>query len=112
MTPEEFWAVLQAPVEVKPIFFRLYHNDDGTLLCYSMEDLPHNYIEIDATTYNLRLSNVQVVNKKIVKINPASYVKQLVPGNEGTPCHPNDVCIVIEESKPHTKWSVKTNETS
>ena len=78
MTLEEFWAILHAPVETKPVFFRLYYNDDGTPICYSMEELPHNYIELDATTYHRRLSNIRVVDGKIVVINPTNYVKKLI----------------------------------
>ena len=110
MTPEEFWAILHAPVETKPIFYRLYYNDDGTLLCYSMEDLPGNYIEIDAETFNRRPSNIRIVDGKLKEIKLASLVKKLVPGTEGIPCHPDDICIVVKETEPNTKWSIKTNE--
>jgi hypothetical protein len=112
ITSEEFWAILHAPVESKPIFYRLYYDNDGFLIYYSMEELPHNYIEIDAVTYNQRLSNIRVIDKKIVITNPASYVKKLIPCTAGTPCDPNDICIVVSESTSHTKWSIKTYETN
>jgi len=111
MTLEEFWAILHAPVEVNPIFFRLYYNDDGTLICYSMEDLPHNYIEIDAETYSRSPSNVRVVNGKIKEVKPASLVKKLVPGEDGVLCDPRDVCVVTK-SQPNVKWSLKTYESN
>ena len=111
MTLEEFWAVLHAPVEVKPIFFRLYYNDDGILICYSMEDLPHNYIEIDAETYNRSPSNIRIINGKIKEVNPTSLVKKLVPGEDGVLCDPRDVCVVTK-SQPNVKWSLKTYESN
>ena len=111
MTPEEFWAILQAPVEIKSIFYRLYYNTDGTPICYSMEELPGNYIDIDAETYNQGRSNVRVVNEKLVVINLANYVKKLIPSTNGIPCNPRDICVVVTESQAHTKWSLKTNET-
>jgi len=112
MTPEEFWAILHAPVETKPIFFRLYYNDnDGTLICYSMEDLPHNYIEIDAETYNRSPSNIRVINGKLKEINPANLVKKLVPSEHGVLCDPRDVCVVTK-SQPNIKWSLKTYESN
>jgi hypothetical protein len=109
MTPEEFWAILHAPVEVKPIFYRLYYNNDGTPLFYSMEDLPGNYIDIDAETYSRRPSNIRVVDSKLKEIKPASLVKKLVPGDRGIECDPRDICIVTD-SQPNIKWSLKTNE--
>jgi hypothetical protein len=112
MTPEEFWAILHAPVETKPIFYRLYYDNNGFPICFSMEELPHNYIEIDATTYHQTPSNIRVVDKKRVIINPVSYVKKLTPSATGTPCDPRDICMVVTEDQPHTKWSLKTNETS
>ena len=112
MTPKEFWAILQAPVETKPVFFRLYYDDEGMPICYSMEELPHNYIELDVPTYHRRPSNIRVVDGKLVVINPVSYIKKLTPGTSGIPCDPNDICIVVSEDHPHTKWSLKTNETS
>ena len=47
-TTENFWAAWVLPQEPpKPAFYRLYHNEQGYLLFYSMEDVPGNYIEID-----------------------------------------------------------------
>lgn len=112
MTPEEFWSILHAPIETKSVFYRLYHDAEGMPICYSMEELPHNYIELTLEEYRLSPPNVRVVDGKMVVIKPANIVKQLVPGNDGIPCHPNDVCIVVNEARPHTKWSIKTNETN
>lgn len=110
MTPEEFWAIAQAPVEVKPIFYRLYYRDDGTPICFSMEDLPHNYIEVDQAMYSRSPINVRVVNGILKEIKPASTVKKLIPTDYGTACDPRDVCVVADV-EPNIKWSLKTNET-
>ena len=54
MTEAEFWAAL-APQEIVAVTYRLYYDDLGYPLFYSMEDLPGKYIDIDQTTYtNLR----------------------------------------------------------
>jgi hypothetical protein len=111
MTEEEFWAILQAPVEIKPVFYRLYYNDDGTPICYSMEDLPGNYIDIEVETYHQTPSNVRVVDGKLKEIKIARLIKKLVPGNCGIACDPRDICVVTD-SHLNTKWSIKTYETS
>jgi len=110
MTHEEFWSILHDMPKSKPIFYRLYYNDDGTPICYTMEDLPGKYIEIDQATYAKSLPNVRVINEKIVEIVPKITIKKLKPSEQGTCCDPHDVCIVVNQTKPHTKWSVKTNE--
>lgn len=112
LTLEEFWSIMTAPIEKKPIFYRLYYNDDGTPICYSMEDLPHNYIELTPEEYNLSPPNVRVVDGKMVVIKPATYVKKLIPSVEGIMCDPRDICVVVTESHPHIKWSIKNNETN
>jgi hypothetical protein len=112
MNEQEFWAILHAPVESKPIFYRLYHNADGTPICYSMEELPHNYIELTAEQYHASPPNVRVINGNMVVVTPSSYIKKLVPGNQGIACDPKDVCIIVTDSQPHIKWNLKNYETS
>ena len=112
MTEQEFLEIWLARPDPKPIFYRLYYQDDGTLLYYSMEDLPGKYIEIDLATYQQYRSNVRVVDGKLIVIPVSVTIKKLQPNEYGTPCDPRDVCIVVDNNKPHTKWSIKNRETS
>ncbi len=70
MTPDEFWATLQAMPEPHPVFYRLYYTDLGEPVCYTMEDIPGKYIEVDQSTYALADYNVRVVNSQLIKIVP------------------------------------------
>jgi hypothetical protein len=97
--------------EPKPVSYRLYYNDDGTPKCYSMEDMPDKYIEVDSKTYALRPWNVKIQDGKLHIISPAVTVKKLQPGNEGLPCSPNDICVVVTANQPHTKWKLFSHET-
>ena len=113
LTPEAFWAAVAPLPPTLPVFYRLYYNNDGTPICYTMEDLPGNYIELDLETYRLSPPNVRVVDGKIVVVKIASTVSKLQPNvDRGVPCDPRDVCIIVDESQPHIKWSLKTNDTS
>ena len=94
----------------KPVFYRLYHNDNGTPVCYTMEDLPGTYIEIDQATYAQSSPNVRVVNGKITMIKQLVMVTKLQPSKSGTPCNPHDVCVVVTSDQPHTYWNIKTHE--
>jgi hypothetical protein len=110
-TTDNFWAGFFQEPEIKPlkIFYRLYYDDHGNPLFYSMEDLPGNYIDIDAETYAESPSRVRVINGQLIKnVLPASA--KLIPSTQGTPCDPRDVCVVISESQTHVKWSLNTYE--
>ena len=105
MTPEEFWSILHDIPEPKPIFWRLYYNDAGEPVCYSMEDQPGNYIDIDAETFALAPWNVRVVNGQLKYITTRTSQK-IVPSTAGTQCHPQSVTVVVTQHGTH--WSKQT----
>lgn len=105
MNEAEFWAAL-APVEVKPVLYRLYHDDQGLPLFFSQEDLPGNYIDITREEYVNPPKHFKVVNGSIELIETAE-VRRLYPDENGVPCHPSDICIVVNDSEPNIKWSMK-----
>lgn len=111
MTSEEFWSILHDVPETKPVFWRLYYDDSGNPICYSMEELPHNYIDIDAELFALQPHNVKIVDGKIKYIINVQTQK-LIPGDTGTPCDPRDVCIVVRDTEPNTKWSKQIRESN
>jgi hypothetical protein len=110
MTTEEFWAILHAMPEPLPVSFRLYHNAAGEPIAYSMEHLPGAYIEVDAETYARAPMNVRVASGQLIEAKPA--VRRLAPGNTGTPCYPDNVAIVVPDTEPHQRWSMKTYESN
>jgi hypothetical protein len=110
MNEKEFWSILQSIPEPMPILYRLYYNDAGSPIIYSMEELPGNYIEVDQQTYVLAPFNVKVLDSKLVYIKPVITVKKLQPSIDGTACNPQDVCIVVNTDQPHVKWTTVSNE--
>jgi hypothetical protein len=111
MTPDQFWSILHNMPEPLPVSYRLYHDDQGRPLFYSMETVPGTYIEIDQATFARSASNVRVRDGKLIEITWATTTK-LVPGNSGSPCHPDNVAVIVTEDQPHTKWSKKTYESN
>jgi len=111
MTPEEFWSILHAIPEPQPVSYLLYHDDQGLPLFYSMEAVPGTYIEIDQETFARGSMNVRVRDGKLVEV-AWSITRKLVPGNRGTPCHPDNVAVVVAEDRPHTRWSKQTYESN
>jgi len=105
MTENDFWNAL-APVPAPPApIYRLYYDDQGWPLFYSMESVPGNYIEIDYDTWH-NPANVRILNGILVRIKTV-VVHKLVPGDIGTTCHPQDVAVVVNALGSNTKWSVK-----
>ena len=111
MTPEEFWSILHNMPEPKPVFYRLYYDADGVPVFYSMEDCPGTYIEIDQETFARGATNVRVRDGKLVEVTWATTTK-LVPGNSGSPCHPDNVAVIVAEDQPHIRWSKRTYESN
>lgn len=112
-TTRNFWDVMQSfqwP-EPEPISFRLYHDDNGKPLIYTMEHLPGAYIEVDADTYTRASHNVRVRDGRLILLEPAIRVSRLVkdPDN-GMACDPRDVCVVVDALQSHEKWKTKTND--
>lgn len=108
MTEEEFWAVLQsqdsAPAPV--LEYRLYHDENGFPLFFSMEQLPGNYIVVDQKTYLSGPKHIRVIDGKIV-VYQTSSTKKIVPADYGQPCDPTNVCVVVNKDQPHTNWNLK-----
>lgn len=109
MTEDEFWTILFDVPPSQPIFYRAYYNNEGWVECYTMENLPGNYIDIDQSTYATS-PYARVVNGKLTVIKPSSSITKLVPSTTGTSCNPSDICVVTG-SGDNIKWSLKINET-
>jgi len=105
MNEEEFWEALPT---TKPtsILYRLYYSNRGTPLFFSQEDLPGNYIDITREEYVNPPTHFRVIDGKIELIE-TSIVRRLYPSENGTPCHPNDISVVVPDSEPNIKWSME-----
>jgi hypothetical protein len=108
-TTENFWAAWAIPA-TPPIlpFYRLYHDEQGYLLFYSMEDVPGNYIEIDQETFAASSPRVKVIDGQLYHIK-TSRVLKLVPADQGQACDPRDVAVITTESNKQY-WKVKTTD--
>jgi hypothetical protein len=97
--------------ESKPVTYRLYYNDDGSPKCYTMDELPGKYIEVDLETYINHTWNVRVEDGKLRILPILKKVNKLCPSHDnGIACHPHDVCVVTNTNQPHTKWNMTTYE--
>jgi hypothetical protein len=109
LTAENFWKIWsESAVSAPEVFYRLYYNDDGSPVCYTMEDLPGNYIDVDMSTYLVGSYNVRVIDQKLVHLPTTELVTKLRPNPlSGTACDPQDICVVVDENMSHVKWSLQ-----
>ena len=109
-TTKNFLEAWQAWSQQTPppqkIFYRLYYNEDGHPLFYSMEDLPGLYISIDQELFSRSPRNIRVIKNKIVFLDQLTS-KKLIPSEHGTACRPDNVSIITNEQEPHTKWALQ-----
>ena len=100
------------PVLPKPFEFRLYYNEDGSIITYSCEELEGNYIVIDAETFALSRQDIRVVDGKIEAIVPIFIINKLIESNEGVACAVEDVNIPVSNDHhgESTKWTIKHDE--
>jgi len=106
---DEFWSILHNMPAPQPVLFRLYYDQNGKPIQYSHQDLPGTYIDVDPKDFGSM--NVQVQDGRLIRLANKTTTKKLVPGDAGTPCHPDNVAIVVSESEPHQRWKLKTYET-
>ena len=109
-----FWKALEQLQEIKPvkIEYRLYYNQDGTVRCYSMEDIDGDFIVIDQHTYNQFRTDLLVKDGKIIRItNNSSWKLTPTLEQETYGCHPTNVSIVVNKDYVNPQyWSVKTTQ--
>ena len=106
-TTENFWAAWALPVDPpKPAFYRLYYDNLGNFLFYSMEDVPGNYIEIDQATFAAGSPRIRIVNGQIHHIKTNTITK-LVPSAQGQACDYRDVAV-ISNDKNAQYWELKS----
>lgn len=91
------------------VFYRLYYDEHGQPVCYSMEHLPGRYLEITAKQFAQSNPHLRVVNGELVQPTRACP-PVLQPGDSGQACDPSDVTVVVGSAQPHVKWQLVTQQ--
>lgn len=108
MTEQEFHDIWNNVTPPKPITYRLYHDREGRLLFYSMEDRPGSWIEIDQEFFARSPGRVRVIDGKVHELEWRQSMK-LRPSQTGTPCYAKDVTVVYDYLDAQ-RWAVTAHE--
>jgi hypothetical protein len=107
----EFWNSYQW-TDLKPVHYRLYHNDAGLPLFYSHDDLSGKYIDVTPEQFALQDRLVRVIDGKLVRQRIAR-INKLVPAESGTLCHNQDVTVIVtDQSGQYWKKTENVVETN
>tara|TARA_R110000868_G_scaffold194083_1_gene439400 strand:+ start:100 stop:453 length:354 start_codon:yes stop_codon:yes gene_type:complete len=77
---------------------RLYYDENGDVITYTMEDLPGNYIVVDRLFFDQVRTDIKVINGNIIKITRTGSWKLQPSIEKSTPICPTDVSIVVNDT--------------
>lgn len=93
--------------------YRLYYDDHGRVICYSMEKLEGVYVVVDKQTFHEARPDLRVVDGKVSTVSPSFIVCKLMPDEtEGKLTALDDISIVLQgkEKVKSQKWKLNTYE--
>ena len=109
---DAFWqAVAQHDWEIRdvPLEFRIYHDEHGDIVCYSMEDLAGHYIVTDQHTFNQFRMDLKVRDGKLIKITHSASWHLVHCDSAEYACHARDVTVLVpHDHADKTHWKVET----
>lgn len=107
----EDFVVFEAPKIVAPEF-RLYYDENGSVITYTCDKIEGNYIVIDRQTFIEARPDVRVVDGKLKRVNSALVIYKLKPDvQEGIPCTIEDISIVVPHGTNKSQlWKLTTYE--
>ena len=107
----EDYVVFEAP-KLVATEFRLYYDENGSVITYTCDKLPGNYIIIDRQTFIEARPDVRVVEGKLKRVNPALVIYKLKPDlTNGVSCSIEDISIVVPHGTNNSQlWKLTTYE--
>lgn len=106
MNEQEFWQALKPVIET-PTIYKLYYDDQGRPIKYTVENESGNYIQVTVEQYLDSNFQLRVKNGEIVYLKQPPIPK-LIRSQYGTGTHPDDITIVQTNSE--VRWSLQTYE--
>lgn len=113
MNQEEIELILKALTTPPPpkldIEYRLYYDKHGKPICYSTEDLPHNYIIVSRQEYAAAREDAIVVDGAMIHNNRSTLLYKLTKSlTGGVKTSKYDINIITR--KNYTLWDYTAHE--
>ena len=86
--------------------YRLYYDDNGSVVCYTTEALEGKFIFIDKMSYATARHDVRVVDNKLIRLTAGSHILKLIPSTEGAPCHKENILVIDDNDPQHWDLTV------
>lgn len=94
---------------VPTIEYRIYYEaETGKILNYTNDELPGDYIVVDRETFARHRFDCVIRDGKIVPYKLP--LGKLIPSDTGTPCHPDDISIIVGANETPQYWRMHTYE--
>jgi hypothetical protein len=107
---DEFWkavATVDWTVPAPPEFRVYYDPDTGSIIEYTTEHRPGQFILVDRETFARNRFEPLIRDGKMTW--PRQPIAKLIPDTQGTGCDPRDITIIGHA--PHVQhWRLKTYE--
>jgi hypothetical protein len=103
--------VWTAPPIEKPEF-RLYYDEQGSIICYSGDKLEGNYVVVDALTFAEGRYDLRIIDGKLIKNSTHATIIRLTPSDTGTLCAIEDLSVIVSEEDEVEKqyWKLTVYE--
>tara|TARA_B110000046_G_C12919052_1_gene366272 strand:+ start:680 stop:1063 length:384 start_codon:yes stop_codon:yes gene_type:complete len=113
---EDYITVWEAP-KIEAPEFRLYYNKDGSVKCYTCEQLEGDHIVIDAGVFAEARPDIKVIDGVISRNRPSAVVQKYKPSTSGVLTSIDDISILIDKTKLKKQdakrvqhWELRTHE--
>ncbi len=108
---DEIELDFEIPVFVPPEF-RLYYDDNGSVICYTCDKLEGQFIVVSPEVFAQGRPDIKVINGKIQEKITGLVLSVLEESTTGTRTSSEDVFIIVNEdyTGPSKHWELKHYE--
>ncbi len=90
------------------IEYRVYYDETGKVITYTIENIPGKYLVITREQYAEARPDAMVRDGKLIKTNVVTHIWKLEKSSQGTQCSKYDISIIVDHEGDF--WEMKPYE--